>query len=257
MNWNFKAFILQKLNNIQSDLGVSNYNFYCEYEQDFIKNYDGNAIDPKGVYILIKNLTSSIEWYAETQPCQLFVLSGEGEIEITQAILRQFAQTFNFYTIKESNEIVKMQYSDPVVLSNFNILGFAYRSVLYISTTLYITNGIYDVGDIYIDGAKVKALAFSINYAMTPNTQQLPSDEIATSVKTVSSLAITLGTPVIDSVFIGKVLKIMDGDTGGDTGFAFNFTIGSQEFKRTFKLTSSQFITGPDTIPALTLSFIS
>mgnify|MGYP003288694812 CR=1 FL=1 len=99
---------------------------------------------------------------------------------------------------------IKQDYREPVVLSNFNEVSYGFRSIIYISATLYIMENIIDISEINIktstsaedEGETVKPIGSGISYSMTPNTQPIPPTLLATSVKSVSTLSLTLSVPL-------------------------------------------------------------
>ena len=273
MTFNYIEKLRSQLYSLQQTLGISDYVFEVETEQDFIKRKD---LTPNTIYILVKFLQNDLQWGADTQPVQILILSEQNSLDIAQAFFKQFAATYNFNTHSESyyeggvskTLWVKQQYTDPVVLSNFNIVDYGYRSVLYLSATLYIMYNVVDLQTLKIDNNAVNVLTWNISYNMTPNTQQVTgsSEFISKSTKSVSSLAITITIPVVESALTEKVLKIInetDGQTaseltyGGNEDFTFDFFLGSTHFEnKTLKLISFTHDTAIDNIPAIRLGFI-
>ena len=130
--FNFENYLLQELNS--DKIIVLN-------EQMFVKN---GELDPNKIYVVIKYLTSSIEYGAETSPVQILVLSEQNGLKEAQQIFETYTQTHNWLSFKANNTFVKQQYSSPVVMSNFQEAAYGYRSVLYISCTLYLLNNFND-----------------------------------------------------------------------------------------------------------------
>lgn len=138
MSFNFENYLLQELNNDK---------IVVLKEQLFAKN---GEFDPNKIYVVVKYLTSSIEYGAETQPVQLLVLSEQNGLQEAKEIFDTYTQTHNWLSGKFGNTFVKQQYSSPVVMSNFNEAAYGYRSVLYVSATLFLLNNLMDITDLKV-----------------------------------------------------------------------------------------------------------
>lgn len=185
--FNFENYLLQELNN--DKIIVLN-------EQMFVKN---GELDPNKIYVVTKYLTSSIEYGAETAPVQILVLSEQNGVQEAHRIFDEYTQTHNWVSFKIDDTFVKQQYSSPVVMSNFQEAAYGYRSVLYISATLFLMKNIQDVKDLKINGVLIKPFNFTWSYQMTGNTQPISGDMIASTVKNISTFQATLSIPILGS----------------------------------------------------------
>ena len=275
MKFDYNALLSQQLYSLQATLGLSDFEFFVDSEQSFLKEKD---LKPNSIYVLTKELQSDKSIGVDTQPVQILVLTEQDSLEIAKAFFSKFAEAYNFKAITqtyEENDVqhsiwVKQQYSDPVVLSNFNTISYGYRSVMYVSATLYVMYDVVDLKNLKIDGETVNALTFDLAYNMSPNTQQLGGTEfISKSVKSVSTMAITVTIPVVKSDLTEKVLKIMDEadatttdqsdaqSYGGNENFYFDFYLGDYHFEsKKFKLTVADFGAAVNDIPAIRLGFM-
>lgn len=281
MSWDYNNLLRQQICSLQQTLGLNDYKFEVASEQDFLKYKN---LDPHTIYVLTKVLPNDNGIGVNTQPLNIYILSEQNSLEVCQAFFTQFARTYNFREYSEKYDIdtsvtpstyktiwVKQQYSDPVVMSNFNTVDYGYRSVLYMSVNLFIMDNVVDLHDLYIDGDEYRALTWDIAYSMTPNTQQITGENefISKSVKSISTLAITITLPVVESDLITKVLNIMDesddestddGDTlsyGGNENFYFTFNLGKKSFQnKKMKLVSAELGTAIDNIPVIRLGFL-
>ena len=282
MIYDYNETLRQQLHNLQNTLGLTEVSFEVDSEQAFIKNKD---LDPNTIYVLTRNLQNDNSIGVDTQPVQILILTEQNSLDIANAFFTEFAKKYNFeassstYTENGvSHSIwVKQQYSDPVVLSNFNTVDYGYRSVLYMAANLYIMYDIADLnypnidGNIKIDSVAYKVLTFDLSYSMTPNTQQLSTagEYISKSIKSISTLAITITIPTVSSALITKVLAIMnETDTtttdlsdstsyGGNENFLFDFYIGTTHFEsKKLKLTTAEFGAAVNNIPAIRLGFM-
>lgn len=261
---------------LRDTLGLTDFSFEVDSEQAFLKKKD---LDPKTIYVLTRRLQNDNGIGVDTQPVQILVLSEQNDLDIARSFFSEFAKKYNFdasieyYKDEYGNDHsmwVKQQYSDPVVLSNFNTVSYGYRSVIYMPVTYYAMYDVVDLRDLKIDGKEYKALTFDFAYTMTPNTQQLSGtgEFISSSAKSSSSLALTLTLPVVSSNLITKILKIMDENDptsydadwlayGGNENFYFDFYLGGYHFQnKKMKLVSADFGAAVNNIPAIRIGFV-
>ena len=276
MKYNYNDLLREQLYNIQNRLGISNFDFVVDSEQAFLKNED---FQPNTIYVLTKELANENQIGVDTQPVQILILTEQDSLETADKIFTEYSKYYNWKVVMTSyteDDVthslwIKQQYTDPVVLSNFNTVDYGYRSVLYISANLYIMTDVVDLKNLKIDDENVQVLSFNLSYSMTPNTQQFQkttNDFISQSVKSVSNLALTITIPVVETNYILKVLKIMDeNDTettdnndplsfGGNENFYFDFYLGSYHFSnKKMKLILADFGTVINDVPAIKLGF--
>lgn len=267
MNYDFETYLITKLNMIKDDLGLD-INIYAAVEQNFAKMEQPS---PDDIYIVIKYLSSSIQFDAETMPIQILVLSEQDSLDKAKMLMNKFANDYNWQIITDNGTWIKQQYSSPVVLNNYIEVGHGYRSVLYVSGTLYIMENIVDVKNVTIDDKPVTPLSFNVSYSMSTNTQQLANVYIASSVKTVSTFALTMTIPMLESELVDKVLNILketdntnntDIDVSeriqydGNNTFNVSFVCGSVTINKNMKLISAQITTAPNQVPGLQLGFM-
>ena len=261
MNYDFESYLFNKLSNIAVGFNFEEpVTIHVSEEQNFAKM---DKLTPDSIYIVIKYLSSSIEFYTETMPIQILVLSEQNSLDKTKMILEKFTEQNNWQVIEEGTSYIKQQYNSPVVLNNYVEVGHGYRSVLYVTGTLYIMENIVDVKNVKIDGhGPYKVLNFNISYSMSTNTQQLPNKKIATSVKTVSTFALTMSIPMVHpdpdreyKDLVDRVIDIMKGEENGNDEFTIAFNCGS-DFAKEMRLISAQIITAPNSVPSLQVGFM-
>lgn len=281
MTWNYENWLNTTLVSLKSDLGLTSYNIEVATEQAFIKK---TTFTPNTIYVVIKFLTSSITFEATTQPVQFIIISEENSMDATRILFNAFAQRYNwFFDGPYDNVYVKHQYSTPAVLSNFNEIGYGYRSTLYISATLYIMENVMEVRDLLIDHHEVKPLAFNMAYAMTGNTQPVGGNRLASTTKSVATLSIAMTVPLTDTELVNNVVNITNGSSTGNKSFDFNFSVGDINIGRyhsdvyaddvlvyadgvkvvvdegselNMKLVSAEITTSPQQVPGLQLGFM-
>ena len=284
MNFDYNELLREKIYDLQNELALSDFSFEVDSEQAFLKKKD---FKPNTVYVLTRCLENDNSIGVDTQPIQVLILSEQNSLDICKAFFDELAKKYNFEAISKyivENNVghyiwVKQQYSDPVVLSNFNNLSYGYRSVLYMSVNLYIMydiadlgikeSGVYKPGLITIDGANYKPLTFDMSYSMTPNTQQTmgSAEYISKSVKSVSSLSINITLPMVESQLLNKILSILNETDsqlstettyGGNEDFTFTFYLGTgnQFTNKKLKLVTCQIGTAINNIPSIRLGFV-
>ena len=262
MNYDYKYHLLQQLITLQTELGLSNFDFTIEEEQDFIKRKD---YDPNTIYIVIKYLTDTKQVGASVQPVQLLILTEQNSLDVTKILFNNFSDSNNWHTYTytytdDSNNshtiYIKQQYSAPVVLSNFNPVLDGYHSVVYVSATLFVMEDYADVTELTIGLETIEAIDFSVNYSMTTNTQQVATQNISSSVKNVSTVNISLTIPTIYAGLIENIRKTLGGTNTGDEDYAISFKLGGTTVSYNMKLISVNLVTAPNQVPSLKLGFI-
>lgn len=254
MNWNYNDFLTEKLTIIARDLGY-NGEILVSDELAFTKakSYSENTI-----YFVVKRLTSIITNETETQPIQIICLCEQNSLVNATSILNQFVDENNWKIIEtnETNIKAKQEYSKPVVISNFDEVGFGYRSVIYLTGNIFLIRNLLDVETIDINGVSFKPLNFSWNYSMTPNTQQEHGDNLSSSVKTVSVVSVSFSVSPSSNNFLARVINIAKGTTTGNENFEISFNFGSYEISYDMKLIEFSFDTSPNNIGGIRVGFI-
>ena len=253
MSWDYELYITEKLNEIKIS---KNYDIDLQIssEQAFAKIKD---FKPNTIYVVLKYLSSTYSYNVLSQPVQIMAISEQNQIDITKDILSTFTNSYNWVSVVDSTTYIKQQYSTPVVLSNFNEVGFGYRSLVYITGTLEIMDDLIDVSSISIDSVTYKPIAFSLSYQMTGNTQPVGTSKIAVTQKNISTLNFTMVVSFVNDNLCSKVLGIINETTNGNDGFSFVVTFSnSTTITTTMKLINAKIDTSPNQPPSLNLSFM-
>lgn len=392
MNWDYETKLKSYIVQAQNDSGMTDYLFEVCNEQIFVKK---KTLDPNTIYVVVKYLSSTNTLNAVTQPIQILVSCEQNQIQASQIVFSKLVDSHNFEAVIDGGTYIKQDYRQPVVLSNFNEVSYGYRTLMYISATLFIMENVMDIEDfsirtgirefrnlegsqitikdewfsgeypgnvgdsplyvvdtnlidepsgigmyfdidgeavMYVNGVlcykfifddekvelydkeghnfdtyyyssnryvtiqfkningetvnssfvnhedyiavfpdivtqyvyddrtvdEVKPISFVMSYSMTPNTQPIPPQRIATSVKSVSTFSVTLGVPLIsDYQFITVCNKIAAGIVSGNKSFIVSFKLGSVEFNNVpMKLVSSQITTAINEVPGLQIGLI-
>ena len=265
MGFDYKEYLYSKINKIVSDLKEEekispDFDFIVAEEQDFIDNKKESS----KVYVVFKRLSSELTYGVITQSYNIYLMSEQDQLEDSKLVGDVFSEENNYTATYSSGLFIKHVYPKPVVLSNFNEVGYGYRSVLYISASLIILEGILllkssgngEINKITIDNNIIDVIGFNMNYSMTPDTQQFTTGELATSEKSTAGLSISFAVSLQDTEFNNKVLNIMTGYTEGNTSFLVSFFIGSVSFSYNMKLISAQLDDAPNQAPGLKIGLM-
>lgn len=252
MNWKYETYIVEQLLSLQSEMNLSEFSFEVETEQMFVKrkDYDSNTI-----YIVIKYLADSKSIGAVQQPVQMLILSEQNSLDIAKALFDKFASDYNWKVVIQDGEYIKQQYTSPVVLSNFNPVLYGYRSVMYMTANLFVMSNIIDFRKITIDDLEIEPLNFGLSYSMTPNTQQTTVEEIASSVKNVSTISFAITVAMQNNTFVNKILNIIGETASGNDSFEIKLYVDKDSdtptITKTVKLISAQITTAVNQIPGI------
>lgn len=248
MNYNFEDCLYTKLVNIAVNLNLD-VKIEVSAEQVFAEM---KTFDPDTIYIVVKYLTSDIQFNAETTPIQIIALSEQDSLDKTKMILNKFSTDNNWQVIIDNGTYIKQQYTSPVVLNNFSEVGRGTRSILYITGTLFIMENVIDIKKVEIDDVEYKPIGTNISYSMSVDTQQMPNNNIAISTKTVSTFAMTLTIPMIASDFIEDVLDILSEESNGNKDFRVKITFQNNlVIQKDMKVINAQILTGINQVPSL------
>lgn len=186
-----------------------NLTFEVYEEQNYIKpNLDKNKIS-----VAIKQLSSVRVYETLVQPIQIMVLSEENSLMYARLVFEKLSEMYNYFQVKESNNAIKFNISNPAVLQNYNVIGSGLRSVLYVSMSLVILENISDLEELKIDGENIKFISSNLGYGASFDTVQKPTKEIAESRKVGGSFNMNIALSCTNTNFITKCLKVMFGDT--------------------------------------------
>lgn len=189
---NYINYLGQRLNIIRNNLNIEN-NIEVYEEQAFLKH----KLVPNTIYLVVRFLSADIGLTGiKEQPVNIVVMSEQNSLENAKAIMQRFAETYNWKEETVGDTYLKQSYGTPFVLNNFEDVASGFRSVLYLSATLQLMENVVDVEDLEIDEVSIKPLAFSINYNMQGNTQQIPPKFLSSTVKSVSTLGFSLSLPL-------------------------------------------------------------
>lgn len=267
MNYNYNDWLAEKLISIKTELGFDDFDISVESEQTFLTH----TINPKTIYVVTKYLGSNIQFSAEIQPVQIMILSEQNSLEVTKSIFNKFAEDWNWKVTTSGTTFVKHQYVKPIVMNNFNEVSFGYRSVLYMSATLTIMENVLDLSSLVIDNVTYTPISFSLVYSASMDSQQMPNNYVATSIKKASSFLISMVIPLTNTALVTKVISIINetdnggsgesetlyGLFGGNENFGFSINLkNGVTISKSVKLNSAQINTAINQVPSLSLTFV-
>lgn len=247
-------FLYIKLNQMKQDIpGLEDFDIKVYDEQEFaVENVKENEIS-----IVYKRMTSSLTFNTITQPGQILILSEENSSEYAFALMNKFATTYNWWVRTEGTSKIKTQLSQPMTMSNFEIVKGKYRSVLFMAVTEYILENVVDIdGELKVNSEDIKYITFQMGFGMSGDSQPFPEQQLVATVKTVSSLSIQMTIPCVDSTLFRDVQKIMKGSKSGNSNFRFQFKLqNGEDFDVNMKLIAVAYATAKNDIPSLELGF--
>ena len=139
---NYSEYLLSRLNRIiANNVEFEGYSFEIADEQMFA---DLKTPDPHKFYIVIKYLSAQKVYNTTTQPVQIQVVSEADGFSKCKLLLDTFVNAYNWQMEKDGSTYIKQQYNTPVVLSNFQSIGYGMRSVLYIAGTIFVMEEVFE-----------------------------------------------------------------------------------------------------------------
>lgn len=265
MSWNYENYLKRQLTILARDYNV---NVEIATEQMFAKIKDPV---PNTIYVVIKYLSTSIAFNSTVRPIQILVVSEGNQMANAKAIFDTFANDFNWQMVIDGQTYVKQQYSNPVVLSNFNDIGYDFRSVLYMSGTLIQMDNVVDISttleNVVYEGAIsvkigenepeiIKPITFQFQYNTGCDTQPIGGSMISSSIKSVSTFSLMFTIPAQTSTLLRNCVSISANNQSGNTKFNIIFTLSGISFNYDCILTSFNFTTSPNNVPALQFGFM-
>lgn len=265
--FNYEEFLLKQLTIIKNEQEFNDLDIEISTEEAFAKKKN---FKPNTMYVIIKFLESDITFGAVSKPLNIVSICEQNNLERCKAILDIFASLWNFKSESITNEngnndIYKHSYGTAVVISNFEEVGYGYRTVLYLSGNLTVLENVIDITNLNLwlkqpddtyKAEPINSLRTDIAYNMTPNTQQKASEPIASSMKSVAVLTLTMVVPFTENTLTQRVMQTLDSKNNGNIDYIFSFKWGTHDFEKTpFKLTSVGLTSIVGEIPAFTLSF--
>lgn len=253
----YETWLANQIKIVQKDLGLDNFNFYIYTEQVFQESTP--ILREKDIILVIKYFSSNKTFAATTQPIQIIALSEQNGLQVAQIILKSLAGKINFQAYPNLPSVgycTKTELSDPTVMSNFNVVGYGFRSALYISGTLFILEDYIDVDWITVDGENLQFISFNFAYSMSGDTQAFSDAEISKTIKSVSTIVFSIVVPSKKSAFFNKARKVATGKSSGNSSFILKFSLNGEEEEYETKLANFQLSTAPGSVPGIQIGLM-
>lgn len=250
---NFRDYVYIKLNQAKELVGASEYKIVVYEEREFLNVHP----EEHEISVILKKMVSTLTFNTIQTPYQILIMSEQNANDVAFALMNKFAIDNNWSVIYEHDSKIKFQFSQPMVMNNFEIVGVGYRSVLFVSASTYEMEKAIDLTDLKIDGEVIIPISANLGYAASMDTVQLPSSEISESEKTTGAFALTIVVASKQSNLLTNVLNIVKGLESGNHEFLFSFILGNVEFTDIpLKLTQFTLNTVVNDIPSVSLSFV-
>lgn len=252
----YAQFYQVKNNNEKYDKIV----FFVDDEQTFIKR--GDAINSRAIYIVLKFGEATFNKVSSVIPLTFLVFGVGNDIELTKDFLTDYTTMFNL----SRDGDIQFIFSSPYVLSNFNELGYDFRAMFTISSSLVIGSG----NSIYVDyieyenekGEKEK-LEFIDFTDDTTNmlNPQIYGDNLGRSKSygTSQSYLFSLSFYSVNNLLIRDVMthrfSMEESSANKDYIFSISFIGGFGFSKWKFKLKNVNFTSKLGQIPVISIAF--
>lgn len=252
---NYQNFIALQLETIKQEKGYD-FNIIVATDTAYARM---DSFKPNTIYVVIKLLASELTYNIRQQPVQIMVTGDQNKSDQVNELMEEFVARNNWTSTLENGVYTKQQYNTPVVISNFNEVGYGYRSVIYINGIIQIMEEIIDVDSFTIDGKEYKPIGLQVGYQMSGNTQALGNTRIAVTEKNTATLSVSFTLPFSEKDFIKDALNIMSETESGNKEFAvvITFTTTPQiQINTTMKLISANMNTAPNQAPSIQIGLM-
>lgn len=223
----YKTILQTQLNQILIDLNLTAYSCVVEDEQIYLTNSDSATfkLEPKTIYITIKELGGATVYNTSTIPVMLKCISEQNSVAVTKQVLDYFVIHYNLYTYTSGFNTIKYLLDTPESASNFDVIGYGFRSLYQISATFIISQNVIDMTSSKIDGNAVNIVSLSYSGVNEVDTQAFSGTPIASSVNRFSVNAMTIVVPMQMCDLLDKAIDIFNGDLSLNNIFAIDITL--------------------------------
>lgn len=242
------------------------YSFEICNEQMFYKKDLKNTKNT--IFIVVKYYPATLNFGQILMPIQLDVVSEANKLEIAKRLMCAFAETYNL----EFNDdyTIKQYYQSPSVLSNFNEIGFNYRSLLTMRGTLQISEnsnlirsislvGGTDLNPTYTD---LGFITSNVSFDVQLETQSLyGEDNVTKSWARVGTLVLNFSIYLTNDEFCNTILYIISKNTtGAPNGISTPFKLrvlfkNNIVILQEFKLANATLQQNMGELPVINLTF--
>lgn len=242
------------------------YSFEICNEQMFYKKNLKNTKNT--VFIVLKYYPATLNFGQILLPIQIDVVSEANKLDIAKRLMCAFAETYNLEF--NDNYTIKQYYQSPSVLSNFNEIGFNYRSLLTMRGTLQISENSNLIKSLSLVGGtdlnptytELGFITSNVSFDVQLETQSLyGQDNVTKSWARVGTLVLNFSVYLTNDDFCNKILYIMaKNNTGAPNGIATPFKLrvlfkNDIEILQTFNLANATLQQNMGELPVINLTF--
>lgn len=238
------------------------YEIILSREQQFVKDKERK----KGaIYIVVKFLPATLNFGQTVVPITITAVSEHNKLEVAQKLLLEFAQTYNLKTSDDGE--IKQTYTSPSVLSNFNDIGYGFRSLMYMSGTFLISENSNPITKLrWSNGGEyedIEILSYQDSFDIQLDSQAFSdSDNITRSVGKIGTFTMSFTTYMTETAFLNDINAVVMSDLkrmpkGVNSTFTFYIERrnGSKMAGVDFKLVNATNQQNIGELPVISLTF--
>lgn len=198
------------------------------------RNIDTLKPKKNRIIVVISYFESAITAGQTLMPVQLSILSEYNNIEITQALLYAYAETYN--TKDNADFTIKQFYLTPVLVSAFNEYYDGYRGLYTMSGTLLISENMNALTEFAVfDGDKYVALdliSSRVNFAIQVSPDAFVDHPTANTfaVPLQSTLTVNIVLYQTDNFMFNEILEMIFGEYTIDRKYKCRFIYRNKTF---------------------------
>jgi hypothetical protein len=250
----FRTYLINNLGQIIVDLNYD-FNLIVSEEQSY---FEKGEITSNTLVVVYKFLSGLQQFNSTSLPVQIMMLSEQNSLDKAKNIMQIFAETKNLTSFSDGSDYVKQSYATPVVMTNYLGVGAGYRSLIYVSGTLVITESVKDFTSITIGGVATQVQGLQVSYSASPSTIPLPdvNIELAQSTKQIAVLTLSFSLPLLNTTFCNNLLGMLNVSFSGSTKFSVSMVFGNTTITHNFLVSQLSINAQPGQIPQLLIGMV-
>ena len=252
---------------LSSSADFNNYSFVITNEVQYEKD-EKIKKEKNKIFIVLKYYPATLNFGQILLPIQIDVVSEQNKLDIAKKLLCAFAETYNLEF--NSDLTIKQYYQSPSVLSNFNEIGYGYRSLLTMRGTLQISENSNLIKSISLVGGtdlnptytELGFITSNISFDVQLETQSLyGNDNVTKSWARVGTLVLNFSVYLTNDTFCNTILYIMaKNNTGAPNGIATPFKLrvlfkNNIEITQVFTLANATIQQNMGELPVINITF--
>lgn len=209
--------------------------------------------------VVTKSLGGNVYQTCVLNNYQIIVLTNELDDTMKELTKLTWQYNENYYKGDEFQQ-VKVLFTAPLAINNFQQTGSGYESAIQISATLIKTNAVSDIEYVTINGNIIETITREMNYSTEPDSQRYGSSaKINTTAinRAVSQLTIQLinkdddlCNEIVKGLFFGTV------DINTEYTVGFKFYDDDTIYYLTMKVSGDHLSSQRGALPSNTITFI-